>query len=99
MADATFKKSTLREYFESIVIAVILAFFIPTLGVQMYAIPGRLNRTWVKIDRPGVYYGQCNQICGLDHSFMPIAIEARASLWTLNRADFSDIPGLTLFDR
>jgi cytochrome c oxidase subunit 2 len=31
----------------------------------------------VKIDRPGVYYGQCNQICGLDHSFMPIAIEAR----------------------
>ena len=57
---------------------VVHSFFIPTLGVQMYAIPGRLNRTWVKIDRPGVYYGQCNQICGLDHSFMPIAIEARA---------------------
>ena len=57
---------------------VVHSFFIPTLGVQMYAIPGRLNSTWVKIDRPGVYYGQCNQICGLDHSFMPIAIEARA---------------------
>lgn len=57
---------------------VVHSFFLPTLGVQMYAIPGRLNRTWVKIDRPGVYYGQCNQICGLDHSFMPIAIEARA---------------------
>lgn len=57
---------------------VVHSFFIPTLGVQMYAIPGRLNRTWVKIDRPGVYYGQCNQICGLDHAFMPIAIEARA---------------------
>jgi len=57
---------------------VVHSFFIPTLGVQMYAIPGRLNRTWVRIDRPGVYYGQCNQICGLDHAFMPIAIEARA---------------------
>jgi cytochrome c oxidase subunit 2 len=57
---------------------VVHSFFIPTLGLQIYAIPGRLNRTWVKIDRPGVYYGQCNQICGLDHSFMPIAIEARA---------------------
>ncbi len=57
---------------------VVHSFFIPTLGLQMYAIPGRLNSTWVKIDRPGVYYGQCNQICGLDHSFMPIAIEARA---------------------
>ena len=41
--------------------------------------PADLNETWVKIDRPGVYYGQCNQICGLDHSFMPIAIEARAA--------------------
>lgn len=57
---------------------VVHSFFIPALGVQIYAIPGRLNRTWVKIDRPGVYYGQCNQICGLDHSFMPVAIEARA---------------------
>jgi cytochrome c oxidase subunit 2 len=55
---------------------VVHSFFVPSLGVQIYAIPGRLNETWVKIDRPGLYYGQCNQICGLDHSFMPIAIEA-----------------------
>lgn len=55
---------------------VVHSFFVPALGIQIYAIPGRLNETWVKIDRPGVYYGQCNQICGLDHAFMPIAIEA-----------------------
>jgi cytochrome c oxidase subunit 2 len=55
---------------------VVHSFFVPSLGVQIYAIPGRLNETWVRIDRPGVYFGQCNQICGLNHSFMPIAIEA-----------------------
>lgn len=55
---------------------VIHSFFVPSLGVQIYAVPGRLNETWVRIDRAGVYYGQCNQICGLDHAFMPIAIEA-----------------------
>ena len=57
---------------------VVHSFFLPSLGVQMYAIPGRLNQTWVNIDRPGVYYGQCNQICGMNHSFMPIAIDARS---------------------
>lgn len=57
---------------------VIHSFFLPPLGVQMYAIPGRLNQTWVRIDRPGMYYGQCNQICGLNHSFMPIAVDARS---------------------
>jgi cytochrome c oxidase subunit 2 len=50
----------------------------------MYAVPGRLNETWTRVDKPGVYYGQCNQICGLNHSFMPIAIEAMAE------ADFND---------
>jgi cytochrome c oxidase subunit 2 len=56
---------------------VVHSFFVPALGMQIYAVPGRLNETWTKIDRPGVYFGQCNQICGLDHSFMPIGIEAR----------------------
>ena len=55
---------------------VIHSFFIPSLGVQRYAIPGRTLETWVKITAPGVYYGQCNQICGKDHSRMPIAIRA-----------------------
>ncbi len=55
---------------------VIHSFFIPSLGVQRYAIPGRTIETWVKIDQPGVYYGQCNQICGTNHSLMPISIQA-----------------------
>jgi cytochrome c oxidase subunit 2 len=55
---------------------VIHSFFVPALGVQRYAIPGRTIETWMTIDKPGVYYGQCNQICGTDHSRMPIAIKA-----------------------
>ncbi len=53
---------------------VIHSFFIPSLGVQRYAIPGRTIETWVRIDKPGVYYGQCNQICGTNHSRMPIVV-------------------------
>ena len=55
---------------------VIHSFFIPSLGVQRYAIPGRTIETWVRVDKPGVYYGQCNQICGTNHSAMPISVEA-----------------------
>jgi len=55
---------------------VIHSFYIPSLGVQRYAIPGRTIETWFRVDRPGVYYGECNQICGNNHSAMPIAIHA-----------------------
>jgi cytochrome c oxidase subunit 2 len=55
---------------------VIHSFFIPSLGVQRYAIPGRTIETWVRIDKPGQYYGECNQICGTNHSFMPISVRA-----------------------
>ncbi len=55
---------------------VIHSFFIPALGVQRYAIPGRTIQTWVRIDKPGVYEGECNQICGTNHSRMPIDIVA-----------------------
>ena len=55
---------------------VIHSFFVPSLGVQRYAIPGRTIETWFSVDKPGVYYGQCNQICGADHSRMPIAVHA-----------------------
>lgn len=55
---------------------VIHSWFIPSLGVQRYSIPGRTIETWFKADKPGVYYGQCNQICGTNHPAMPIAIEA-----------------------
>ena len=55
---------------------VIHSFFIPSLGVQRYAIPGHTIETWVKIDQPGEYRGECNQICGTNHSAMPISIKA-----------------------
>jgi cytochrome c oxidase subunit II len=55
---------------------VIHSFFVPALGVQRYAIPGRTIETWVRIDRPGIYYGECNQICGTNHSRMPIDVVA-----------------------
>ena len=55
---------------------VIHSFFIPSLGVQRYAIPGRTIETWVKVDKPGDYYGECNQICGTNHSAMPIHVQA-----------------------
>ena len=61
---------------------VIHSFFIPSLGVQRYAIPGRTIETWVRIDQPGTYYGECNQICGQNHSQMPIVVHA------VNQADF-----------
>ncbi len=55
---------------------VIHSWFIPSLGVQRYAIPGRTIETWVRIDKPGTYYGECNQICGTNHSRMPIEVKA-----------------------
>ncbi len=55
---------------------VIHSFFIPSLGVQRYAIPGRTIETWFRADKPGVYYGECNQICGTNHSRMPIVVHA-----------------------
>ena len=55
---------------------VIHSFFIPSLGVQRYAIPGQTIETWFRADRAGEYHGECNQICGANHSFMPIVIKA-----------------------
>jgi cytochrome c oxidase subunit 2 len=57
---------------------VIHSWFIPSFGVQEYAVVGRLNETWMKVEHPGVYYGECNQICGVNHAFMPIKVEALA---------------------
>ena len=52
---------------------VIHSFVIQSFGIRMDAVPGRLNQTWFKAEREGVYYGQCSKICGKDHAFMPIA--------------------------
>ncbi|WP_337182761.1 cytochrome c oxidase subunit II [Shinella sp.] len=55
---------------------VIHSFAMPSFGVKIDAIPGRLNETWFKADREGLFYGQCSELCGKDHAFMPIAIRA-----------------------
>ncbi len=69
---------------------VIHSFFIPSLGVQRYAIPGRTIETWVRINKPGIYYGECNQICGMNHSRMPIEVRAVSAAafaaWKLHAA-------------
>lgn len=57
---------------------VIHSFFVPALGVQKYTIPGRTLETWFRADREGTFYGQCNQICGTNHWFMPIEVRAVA---------------------
>lgn len=49
---------------------------VPALALKKDAVPGRLNETWVKITRPGTYYGQCSELCGVRHGFMPIKIVA-----------------------
>jgi cytochrome c oxidase subunit 2 len=55
---------------------VIHSFGVPALWQKMDANPGQLNETWAKVDRPGVYFGQCSELCGARHGYMPIAIEA-----------------------
>nr|YP_010446987.1 cytochrome c oxidase subunit II [Loxocera planivena]UTM10352.1 cytochrome c oxidase subunit II [Loxocera planivena] len=55
---------------------VIHSWTIPTLGVKVDGTPGRLNQTNFMINRPGLFYGQCSEICGANHSFMPIVIES-----------------------
>jgi cytochrome c oxidase subunit 2 len=52
---------------------VIHSFVIQSFGIRVDAVPGRLNETWFKAEREGVYYGQCSKLCGKDHAFMPIA--------------------------
>jgi len=53
---------------------VIHAFAVPSFGIKIDSIPGRLNETWFKATKTGMYYGQCSELCGKDHAFMPIAV-------------------------
>ncbi len=55
---------------------VIHSFAVPSFGVKTDAVPGRLNESWVRIERPGTYYGQCSELCGQNHAFMPIEVRA-----------------------
>jgi cytochrome c oxidase subunit 2 len=79
---------------------VIHSFFVPSLGVQRYAIPGRTIETWFRADKPGTYYGECNQICGTNHSRMPIVVHAvtpqQFTAWLVEaKTKFSDASPLS----
>ena len=54
---------------------VIHAFWVPAFWNKIDANPGQLNEIWAKVDRPGVYFGQCTELCGARHAFMPISVE------------------------
>lgn len=49
---------------------------VPAFGIKLDTVPGRLNETWVQINKPGVYYGFCSELCGVNHAYMPITVEA-----------------------
>ena len=55
---------------------VLHAWAVPALGVKTDTVPGRVNESWVRITREGTYYGQCSELCGVNHGFMPIQVEA-----------------------
>lgn len=57
---------------------VIHSWWVPEFGVKQDAIPGFINDSWVNIDKPGIYRGQCAELCGKDHGFMPIVVEAKS---------------------
>lgn len=61
---------------------VIHSFAVPAFGVKEDAIQGRVNETWFNVDTPGVYYGQCSELCGVNHAYMPVEIRA------VSRAEF-----------
>ena len=55
---------------------VIHSFAVPAFGLKIDAVPGRINETWVRITKEGQYYGQCSELCGIGHGFMPISLRA-----------------------
>ncbi|ACK50206.1 cytochrome c oxidase, subunit II [Methylocella silvestris BL2] len=69
---------------------VIHSFTIPSFGIRIDAVPGRMNETWFKAEREGIYYGQCSKLCGKDHAYMPIAIRVVSpetySAWLVSAA-------------
>ena len=72
---------------------VIHAFAVPSFGIKIDSIPGRINETWFRATREGIYYGQCSELCGKDHAFMPIAVRvvSEAGLQDLGRGSAEEI--------
>ena len=80
---------------------VIHAFAVPAFGIKIDSIPGRLNETWFKATKTGMYYGQCSELCGKDHAFMPIAVrvvsDQEFATWVEGaKKKFATNPGNTL---
>jgi cytochrome c oxidase subunit II len=77
---------------------IIHAFAVPSFGIKVDAIPGRLNETWFRATREGVYYGQCSELCGRNHAFMPIAVrvvnEQQFNAWLADaKKKYATAPG------
>ena len=79
---------------------VIHSWAIPAFGVKMDAVPGRLNETWFKAEKEGIYFGQCSELCGKDHSFMPITVKVVSQEqydtwldWAINEYGGTRTPG------
>lgn len=68
---------------------VIHAVAVPAFGIKVDAVPGRVNETWFRAERPGIYYGQCSELCGVDHAFMPIQVnvvsQAEFAAWVVSK--------------
>ncbi len=63
---------------------VIHSWAVPAFGVKTDTVPGRTNETWIRVTKEGTYYGQCSELCGVNHGFMPIAIRA------VSKAEFDE---------
>ena len=87
--------TTVRMQITADPIGVIHAFAVPSFGIKIDAVPGRLNETWFNARETGIYYGQCSELCGKDHAFMPIAIRVvtpqQYETWLTAARD--DVPG------
>jgi cytochrome c oxidase subunit 2 len=78
---------------------IIHSFSVPSFGIKIDAIPGRLNETWFRATKEGIFYGQCSQLCGRNHAFMPIAVrvvseQAFASWLEDAKKKYSSVPGV-----
>jgi cytochrome c oxidase subunit 2 len=78
---------------------VIHSWAVPSFGVKIDAVPGRLNETWFEVSEPGTYYGQCSELCGANHAFMPIEVrvvsEAEYQAWlVMARDEYDEIAGV-----
>ena len=79
---------------------IIHSFSVPSFGIKIDAIPGRLNETWFKAEREGIFYGQCSQLCGRNHAYMPIAVrvvsDQEFAAWLEDaKKKYSSVPGVS----